>query len=114
MGLFQEPPLQHGGVEWNPLERFTPAPRYIMLSKYGALSDAAGTIHLTWAVGRHSTPPRLKMRWTESGGPPVEPPSRRGFGTRLIERCLAQDFGGEARIEFASTGVVCTVDAPMA
>jgi two-component sensor histidine kinase len=81
--------------------------------KYGALSDASGTISLTWTVDRQSAPPHLKLRWKERDGPPVEPPIRRGFGTRLIERSLAQDFGGEARIEFAPTGVVCTVDAPV-
>jgi two-component sensor histidine kinase len=49
----------------------------------------------------------------ERGGPPVAPPGRRGFGTRLIERSLAQDMSGQARIEFALTGVVCTVEAPV-
>ena len=43
----------------------------------------------------------------------VKPPNRRGFGTRLIERSLAQDLNGEARIDFAPGGVVCTVDAPL-
>ncbi|WP_457091813.1 sensor histidine kinase [Microvirga sp. P5_D2] len=82
--------------------------------KYGALSNASGTVDLTWEVDVGSTPPRLKLRWQEHGGPPVEAPSRRGFGTRLIERSLAQDLGGEARIEFARTGVICTVDTPIA
>jgi two-component sensor histidine kinase len=82
--------------------------------KYGALSNAVGTIDLTWRVDRHGSPPHLKLRWTERGGPPVEPPIRRGFGTRLIERSLAQDLGGEARIEFVPAGVVCTVDTPVA
>jgi two-component sensor histidine kinase len=82
--------------------------------KFGALSNASGTVDLVWAVDRHSTPPHLKLRWTEKGGPPVEPPRRCGFGTRLIERSLAQDLGGEARIEFAPTGVICMVDTPLA
>ncbi len=82
--------------------------------KYGALSNASGTVDLAWTVDRHGTPPRLKLRWTEKGGPPVAPPSRRGFGTRLIERSLAQDLGGEARIDFATAGVICTVDTPLA
>ncbi|QRM33639.1 sensor histidine kinase [Microvirga sp. VF16] len=82
--------------------------------KYGALSNASGTVDLAWTVDRHGTPPHLKLHWTEKGGPPVEPPRRRGFGTRLIERSLAQDFGGKAQIEFAATGIVCTIDAPVA
>jgi two-component sensor histidine kinase len=81
--------------------------------KYGALSNAVGTVDLTWIVDRHSAPPRLKLRWKEREGPPVEPARRRGFGTRLIERSLAQDLGGEARIEFAPAGVVCTIDTPL-
>ena len=81
-------------------------------TKYGALSNASGTVELTWEVDGNSTPPRLKLRWQERGGPAVEPPGRRGFGTRLIERSLAQDLGGEARIEFAPAGAICTIDIP--
>lgn len=82
--------------------------------KYGALSNASGTVELTWEVDDGSPPPRLKLRWQERGGPPVEAPGRRGFGTRLIERSLAQDLGGEARIEFEPSGIVCTIDTPVA
>jgi two-component sensor histidine kinase len=64
-------------------------------------------------VDRHGTPPHLKLCWTEKNGPPVEAPIRRGFGTRLLERSLAQDLGGAARIEFAPAGVICTVDTPL-
>jgi two-component sensor histidine kinase len=78
--------------------------------KYGALSNASGTVGLTWEVDGGSAPPRLKLRWQERGGPAVEPPGHRGFGTRLIERSLVQDLGGEAWIEFAPAGVVCTID----
>jgi len=81
--------------------------------KYGALSNAAGELHLTWSVDRSISPARLRLRWEEKGGPPVTPPKRRGFGSRLIERSLAQDLEGDAKIEFAPTGVVCTVDAPL-
>jgi PAS domain S-box-containing protein len=82
--------------------------------KYGALSNATGTIRITWKVDDLQSPARLHLRWEESGGPPVVAPTRRGFGTRLIERSLAQDLGGEVRIEFVPTGVTCTVDAPIA
>jgi two-component sensor histidine kinase len=81
--------------------------------KYGALSDVSGTVELVWLADRQCSPPRLKLRWKEHGGPLVEPPRRRGFGTRLIERSLAQDLGGKARIEFAPAGVVCTIDTPL-
>jgi PAS domain S-box-containing protein len=81
--------------------------------KYGALSNGKGEIHLVWLLDHTSEVPRLFLRWEERGGPEVVPPSRRGFGSRLIERSLAQDLGGEVKIVFAPTGVVCTVDAPL-
>ena len=81
--------------------------------KYGALSNAAGQIAITWSVDPSTSPPRLHLRWEESGGPPVPPPTRRGFGSQLIERSLSQDLGGEVRMTFALGGVVCTVDAPL-
>jgi two-component sensor histidine kinase len=82
--------------------------------KYGALSGAEGQVHIAWSVRRSGPECRLHLSWTESGGPAVEPPTRRGFGTRLIERSLAQDLDGEAKIQFAPAGVICTVDAPLA
>jgi two-component sensor histidine kinase len=82
--------------------------------KYGALSNADGEVHIAWSVRHAGSQRRLHLSWTESGGPAVEPPKRRGFGTRLIERSLAQDLDGDAQIQFVPTGVVCTVDASLA
>lgn len=82
--------------------------------KYGALANKTGTIDVSWNVTNGTAPPRLALRWTETGGPPVVPPRRRGFGSRLIERSLANDLDGQVEIAFAPTGVVCTVDAPVA
>jgi PAS domain S-box-containing protein len=82
--------------------------------KYGALSNETGEVDISWQVDRMREEPHLLLRWEERGGPPVSPPSRRGFGTRLVERSLAQGhLGGEARIAFAPAGVICTVDAPL-
>ncbi|KFG67294.1 sensor histidine kinase [Microvirga sp. BSC39] len=82
--------------------------------KYGALANKTGTIDVSWKVTNGTAPPRLALRWTETGGPPLVPPRRRGFGSRLIERSLANDLDGQVEIAFAPTGVVCTVDAPVA
>lgn len=81
--------------------------------KYGALSNGTGQIRVHWTLNGASTPPRLHLTWEETAGPPVQKPVRRGFGTRLIERSLAQELAGEVRIEFSETGVVCSVNAPL-
>ncbi|MGH6841588.1 MAG: sensor histidine kinase, partial [Methylocella sp.] len=61
--------------------------------KYGALSTTTGTVAIDWRIA-DDDPPRFRLCWTETGGPPVEEPSRRGFGSRLVESGLAQDLGG--------------------
>jgi diguanylate cyclase len=78
-------------------------------AKYGALSVPAGRVDLRWTVPGG----RLELVWRERGGPPVAVPKGRGFGTRMIERGLAAELGGEVRIDFEPEGVVCTVDAPL-
>jgi two-component sensor histidine kinase len=80
--------------------------------KYGALSNEAGTIDLTWRVSR-ATPPVLDLEWRETGGPPVAAPTRKGFGTRLIERSLAAETGGEASLAYDPAGLVCRIRAPL-
>jgi two-component sensor histidine kinase len=78
--------------------------------KYGALSVAGGKALVAWRVSR---PGRLHIEWREMGGPPVSPPQRRGFGSRLIEQALASDLDGDARIYFPSEGVCCRMDVPL-
>jgi PAS domain S-box-containing protein len=77
-------------------------------SKYGALSVASGHVLIQCTVTPHD-PKLLSLRWEEVGGPPVTPPSRKGFGTRLIERGLSVELGGNAIITYEPTGVVCTL-----
>lgn len=75
-------------------------------AKYGALSNAAGHVELTWAI-EHNAPggPRLRLLWEEIGGPPVKPPTRRGFGSTMIERSLKSYFRGEAKMEYRPSGL---------
>ena len=82
-------------------------------AKYGALSTARGHVAIGWAVAEAEGGSRLRFRWEEIGGPPVAPPTRAGFGTRLIERSLANSFGGTVRLEFPAPGVVPTLDAAL-
>lgn len=82
--------------------------------KYGALSTPRGQVGIAWSVAPASGAtgvPRLSLSWTETGGPPVAVPTRRGFGSRLIERGLASELAGEAHIDFAPGGVVCRIEA---
>jgi PAS domain S-box-containing protein len=81
--------------------------------KYGALSVDAGFVEISWSVAAQEGGQRLHFTWREQGGPAVAAPTRRGFGTRLIERSLAAEFEGEVRIAFEPSGVVCTVEAPL-
>ena len=74
-------------------------------SKYGALSDAKGQIRLTWS---RSEDEQLALRWTELGGPRVNEPERKGFGSRLIEGTVSQ-LGGKARFDWRSEGLVCEI-----
>lgn len=81
--------------------------------KYGALSKQTGSVTLRWQTVLGTEGWTLTLRWTEQGGPPVKPPSRKGFGSRLIERGLAGDLGGEAKMDYRSTGLVCTIIASL-
>ncbi len=79
--------------------------------KYGALSGDTGTVDVQWDIVNQVGRDRLRLRWQEQGGPPVAPPLRTGFGTRMLERAL-RGQGGSAEIEFRPDGVRCTLDFP--
>jgi two-component sensor histidine kinase len=82
-------------------------------AKYGALSTPEGRVEVRWRVVRtESGARRVEILWCERGGPPVSPPERRGFGSRLIERGLAQEFGAEVRLECLRDGVECRIRLP--
>lgn len=84
-------------------------------TKYGSLSTPAGHVAVTWrvveAVGGGD--PLLCFRWEEVGGPPVSPPTRTGFGTRLIARSLGHSFGGTVTLDYPATGAVLTFESPL-
>jgi PAS domain S-box-containing protein len=77
--------------------------------KYGALSNVDGHIELVWTIAED----RLCIRWEEVNGPPVAPPTRVGFGSKLIQRVLASEMGGTATLDYAPSGVVFTAFAPL-
>ena len=83
-------------------------------AKYGALSGRIGRVRVDWAKAWNGEEARFRLCWRESDGPPVTPPRRKGFGSRLIERGLSLELGGDAAIEFLPSGLVYTIDAPLA
>ena len=82
-------------------------------AKYGALSSETGTLSLTWQVREGAGRTMIDLVWQESGGPPVQAPTRRGFGTRLIERCIERDLSGELDLIFDSKGLCCRTAIPL-
>lgn len=81
-------------------------------AKYGALSNDAGTVSVDWEILPADKGSKLRLTWTESGGPPVAEPVARGFGSRLIERG-ARQLGGEASVDFRRRGVTYTMTCPL-
>ncbi|HEY8540707.1 MAG TPA: HWE histidine kinase domain-containing protein, partial [Steroidobacteraceae bacterium] len=77
--------------------------------KHGALSTNGGKLDLSWSVS-HDPEPILHFEWRERDGPPVKAPTRRGFGLLMIERALASELGCRARVDFAPSGVQCSIE----
>jgi two-component sensor histidine kinase len=76
--------------------------------KYGALSVPEGSVTVVWHVDPGALH-RLTLHWEERGGPPVSPPARKGFGSRLIAASLKSDLAGEARVDYRPSGLVCVL-----
>jgi len=76
--------------------------------KFGALSADAGRVEVSWTRCPEGG---FHLIWTERGGPPVNPPERRGFGATLLERVTGRELGGEARLEFRPGGVRASITA---
>jgi two-component sensor histidine kinase len=79
-------------------------------AKYGALSAPDGRVEVRWAMVDEGT---CRLNWSEAGGPPVPATRRRGFGTDLIEKIVAHELGHEVELDFAPTGVRCTLYVPV-
>jgi two-component system CheB/CheR fusion protein len=82
-------------------------------AKYGALSSDSGRVTVGWQVTNSGEQPRLLLNWTESGGPPVTAPTRRGFGSQLIETILTRELDANVRRSFKAEGLRCTIELPL-
>jgi PAS domain S-box-containing protein len=81
--------------------------------KYGAFSNEAGSILIAWAIEPTPEGNRLILHWQEKDGPPVAPPSRKGFGSRVIERGLPHELEGTVHLDYRVDGVACTITFPL-
>lgn len=80
--------------------------------KYGAFSNEAGTISIDWTIVHEPEGRWLCLHWRERGGPPVTPPTRKGFGSRVIEQGLAHELDGRVKLDYEPGGIICTIDVP--
>ena len=78
-------------------------------AKYGALSVPEGYVQVEWSRAADG---RLILRWAETDGPLVKPPTRRGFGTRVMERMIQGQLKGEIRFDWRAEGLTCEIALP--
>ncbi|MBB4632455.1 sensor histidine kinase [Sphingosinicella soli] len=81
--------------------------------KYGALSVPSGKVAIAWEAGRAGTDDVFAFEWAEADGPQVALPKRRGFGSRLLKRALAPQFGGAVDIAYRPEGLRFTLQTTM-
>ena len=81
-------------------------------TKHGALSCPGGRVGVQWSMDALTA--TLQFRWSEADGPAVAPPTRRGFGSRLLEATVQGQLGGTVERHWLRTGLVCTLDIPLA
>jgi PAS domain S-box-containing protein len=77
-------------------------------TKYGALSSARGQVRVEWSC---SADGQLVLRWTEAGGPPVNPPTHKSFGTHMIDAMIRPHEGGDVRLNWHGDGLACEINA---
>jgi PAS domain S-box-containing protein len=78
-------------------------------AKYGALSVPDGRVHVTWSAEKGNA---VILQWTETGGPLVTPPTRKGFGTRVMERMIREQLKGKMHFDWRADGLVCEIVIP--
>jgi PAS domain S-box-containing protein len=81
-------------------------------AKYGALTAAEGTVHLSWTLDDRGDAVSIDLRWEERNGPAIGTPGRAGFGMKLIRQAAAE-FGGSADLDFRPDGLSCAIHATM-
>jgi PAS domain S-box-containing protein len=83
-------------------------------AKYGAIRKAGGRVAVTFALEGEGDSGLIVIKWQEAGGPPVKPPKRHGFGTRLIEQVVARALQADVAMEYRPEGLICRMSLPRA
>ena len=78
--------------------------------KYGALSVAKGRVEVKWSLAAND---QLMLTWTEKGGPAVQKPLHKGFGTRMMEQMIRDQHQGTLRLEWGVEGLACEIILPV-
>ena len=81
--------------------------------KYGALSVPSGSVDISWDQATRDDDDVFIFAWREAGGPPVTTPSRRGFGSRVMNEMMTAEFGGKVQLSFEPSGVTYMMHAPL-
>ena len=81
--------------------------------KYGSLSVKDGLVDIDWQAGDDLLAPRFQISWIERNGPRVDPPSRKGFGSTVMDGLAKASVGGTVKLDYASTGLVWRLDCPL-
>jgi two-component sensor histidine kinase len=82
-------------------------------AKHGALSRDEGSVSVTVGVEDSADGPIVRFEWLEQGGPPVQPPTRRGFGVQLLERIAPGDLSGQSELVYHPDGFSYRLTAPL-
>jgi two-component system CheB/CheR fusion protein len=80
--------------------------------KHGSLRGPIGDVEVTWSIFGDA-PERIHVIWREVGGPPITPPERHGFGSRLISTLVSAELGTPVDMRFEPSGLVCEFDGPL-
>ena len=81
--------------------------------RHGSLSTPLGRVTVTWTIVPAKDKRILTCHWIESGGPPVSPPERKGFGSMILTRVLSQQIGAKVEASYSKTGFELVADIPL-
>jgi PAS domain S-box-containing protein len=80
--------------------------------KYGAFSNALGSVAINWSIVPDAGSNRLVLHWLEKDGPPVTAPTVMGFGSRVLVRGLVHELDAKVQLDYPVEGLSCTIDIP--